>query len=124
MNVQLKETTMELIRILEFVREQFETVKTSGKEGDFYSEVKPFAERVKLLLDQWSSLAVNYIQLEKPTYLNENQLHTTYDHIEKISIQCFYPKTSRKIFLNSLRSAQFVLESVMLNLEGTLIKYK
>jgi hypothetical protein len=118
LNVKLKDITKELLHLLEYTKVKYETVRENGEEGDFFLEVKPFAERVKQLLDQWHSLAINYIQLEQPLYLNENQLITTYDHIEKLSIQCFYPKTSRKLFLNSHRSAQFVLESIILNLNG------
>jgi hypothetical protein len=118
MNAKLKSITTELLQLLEYIKVKYETVKENGKEGDFFLEVRPFAERVKQLLDQWHSLAIHYIQLEQPLYLNESQLITTYDHIEKLSIQCFYPKTSRKLFLNSTRSAQFVLESILINLNG------
>jgi hypothetical protein len=99
--------------MIEEGRVRYEQRKESGLEGDFLTEVKPVADEVKVLLDQWIVIAAQWIQIEKPPYINEKQLTATYDHIEKISIQSFYPKSSRKIFIDSYQSAQFVLQSIL-----------
>lgn len=114
---QLIELTKRLIGFIEKGKEQFENTKNSGIEGDFFSEVKPFADLVKDVCEEWSVLATSWIRSEDPPYLNEKQLLTALEHIEKISIQSFYPKTSRKLFFSSVQSAQYVLESILYNCE-------
>jgi hypothetical protein len=112
MDRRLEELTNNLLSYLEKGKEQFEKSKSSGIEGDFFLDVKPFADLVKSTLDEWLVMAIKWVLAEKPSFINEKQLETTYDHIEKISIQSFYPKTSRKLYLSSFQSAQFVLQSI------------
>jgi hypothetical protein len=113
MDGELVLNTKRLIDFLERGKDQFEQSKSSGHEGDFFLEVKPFADMVKETLDVWVIIAKKWIQSERPPFINETQLDTTYDHIEKISIQSFYPKTSRKIFISSFQSSQYVLQSIL-----------
>jgi hypothetical protein len=117
MDTHLEEMTKSLLGYIEEGKAQYEKSKASGIEGDFYLDVKPFADLVKNTLDEWIVLAIKWVQTEKPSFINEKQLETTYDHIEKISIQSFYPKTSRKLYLSSYQSAHFVLQSVCTNLQ-------
>lgn len=117
MDTHLEELTKSLLGYIENGKEQFEKSKSSGIEGDFFLDVKPFADLVKSTLDEWIVLATKWVQAEKPSFINEKQLETTYDHIEKISIQSFYPKTSRKLYLSSFQSAQFVLQSICTSLQ-------
>jgi hypothetical protein len=112
----LEELTICLLEFIEEGKARFEISKSSGIEGDFFLDVKPFADNVKKTLDEWIIRATHWVQTEKPSYINKKQLETTYDHIEKISIQSFYPKTSRKLYLSSYQSAYFVLQSVCSNL--------
>jgi hypothetical protein len=118
MDTQLEELTKNLLGYIEEAKAQYEKTKSSGIEGDFFLDVKPFADLVKSTLDEWIVMASKWVQTEKPSFINEKQLVTTYDHIEKISIQSFYPKTSRKIYLSSFQSAQFVLQSICSNLRS------
>jgi hypothetical protein len=117
MYTQLKSTTRSLLDFIEIGREEFERSKNTGREGDFFTEVKPFADQVKLCCDEWIELAIQWIRKEKPLYMNEKQVQTTYEHLEKMSIQAFYSSTSRKNFLSSLQSAQYVLHSIVNQLE-------
>ncbi|WP_442594463.1 YppE family protein [Neobacillus sp. D3-1R] len=117
MENQLGSLTKTLLELLEKGRIQFEESKSSGKEGDFYSEVKPFADLVKTTCDEWLPIAIQWIQIDKPPFINKKQLETTYEHLEKMGIQAFYPTTSRKHFISSLQSAQFVLQSILQYLE-------
>ncbi|MFD2445817.1 YppE family protein [Bacillus sp. CGMCC 1.16607] len=119
MEKQLFITTNKLLNLIEKGKEHFEKAKTSGKEGDFFTEVKPFSDIVKITADEWLDVAIRWIQIRNPKYINQKQLETTYDHLEKISIQSFYPNTSRKIFLSSIQSSQFVLQSIIQFLEDT-----
>jgi hypothetical protein len=105
--------TESLLTIIDEGKLRYEERRVSGSEGNFLMEVKPIADHAKTILDQWIVLASEWIYLEKPAYLNEKQLAATYDHIEKISIQSFYPKTSRKLFISSYQSAQYVLQSIV-----------
>lgn len=117
MNGQLEFTTRRLISLIEKGREQFEKSKSSGEEGDFFLEVKPFSDLVRSVSDEWLGLVTKWIRTENPKFINQKQIETTYEHLEKMGIQSFYPKTSRKIFLSSIQSAQFVLQSIINHLE-------
>lgn len=119
MNEELEELTRRLLDIIEIGREQFEKSKITGIQGDFFLEVKPFADIVKGILDKWIDIVTKWILLEKPLFINEKQIQTTYEHIENISIQSYYPKTSRKLFISSYQSAQFVLQSILHHMEKT-----
>lgn len=117
MDTRLEVLTRSLLKYIEEGKEQFEKSKSSGIDGDFFLDVKPFADLVKSTLDEWIVMANKWVQTEKPSFINEKQLKTTYDHIEKISVQSFYSKTSRKLYLSSSQSAQFVLQSICSSLQ-------
>ncbi|HYK74541.1 MAG TPA: YppE family protein [Pseudoneobacillus sp.] len=120
MEDQLESLSKTLLDQLEKIRIQFEKSKSSGQESDFYSEVKPFADLVKKTCDDWLEIATKWIQTEDPKFINKKQIETTYENIEKIGIQAFYPNTSRKHFLSSFQSSQFVLQSILLYLENNI----
>lgn len=117
MERQLESLTKTLLELINKGKIQFEKSKSSGQEGDFYLEVKPFADLVKKTCDEWLAIASQWIGREVPQFINQKQLETTYDHIEKMGIQAFFPSTSRKNFISSLQSSQFVLESILLHIE-------
>lgn len=120
----LKKTTIQLLGYLNQAKERFEMAKSSGEEGDFYSEVKPFADLVRKESDTWKIKAIDWINEKKPLYINDKQIDNTCEHLEKMSIQCFYPKTSRKQFLNYLQSAQYVLQNILNQMDNSIKKEK
>lgn len=97
----------------------FEKVKLSKVKGDFFSEVKPFADEVKEVNERWRHLAITWIKETRPKHLHEKQIESTYEQIELLSIQAFYPDTSRTRFINYLQSVRFILKSLIDYLEET-----
>jgi hypothetical protein len=99
-------------RMFEYTREiesKFLSVKESGEKGDFFNEVKPFADEVKEVSERWRKEATVWIMNNRPRNLHENQIDSAAEQIEMISVQSFFPETSRTRFINYLQSVRFVL---------------
>ncbi|PLR80448.1 DUF1798 domain-containing protein [Bacillus canaveralius] len=113
----LYELTKQLLAYVEESSVRFEEIKSSKIEADFYSEVKPFADKVKELNDRWKNEAILWLIETAPKNLHRNQIETTSDHIEIISIQAFFPQTSRKRFIDQFQSVKYVLENILVHLD-------
>jgi len=109
---QLKKLTNQLIKASEYLLETFQRVKETGNEEDFYTIVRPFANGMKEMNDSWNVLAKEWIKKNQPDYLNARQIDSASDHIEIISIQAFFPQTSKKRFLDSYKSVLFILQTM------------
>jgi hypothetical protein len=119
MQEELKEKTELLLSYVQVGKEQYETRKSSGQEGDFFQEVKPFADKVKNAYEDWYKLASKWVLEERPTFINDKQLQNTCEHLENISIQSFFPKASKKRYISAVQSAEFVLESILNNVHNS-----
>ncbi|MFB6466045.1 YppE family protein [Cytobacillus sp. Hz8] len=109
----LKESTFTLLDYTERMRSQYAKAKDGGIKGNFFEEVRPFANEVKEVNDKWREWARVFVKERKPRYINQNQIESAYDSIEMLSIQCFYPDTSRKRFVDQLKSVEFILTSIL-----------
>ncbi|WP_400241946.1 YppE family protein [Niallia sp. JL1B1071] len=112
-NHQLLEHTEKLLEAVEYAVETFYTVKESGVNEDFYDIVRPFANQIKQINDEWKELAKTWVSEAKPDYLNTIQINTASDHIEIISIQAFFTQTSKKRFLDSVKSVKYILQTLL-----------
>ncbi|WP_445506026.1 YppE family protein [Niallia sp. 03190] len=110
---QLKEDTVRLAEAAEDLIRTFHQVKTTGEAKDFYEVVHPYANKVKQLNDEWKELALKWVNDKRPVYLNGAQILSASDHIEIISIQAFYPETSKKRFLDAAKSIQYILQALL-----------
>ena len=107
-------------RMFEYTRQiesKFLTVKESGVKGDFFKEVKPFADEVQEISERWRKEATIWIMKTRPRNLNENQIDSAAEQIEMISVQSFFPETSRTRFINYLQSVRFVLTLLQSSME-------
>lgn len=109
---QLTLLTQQLLDYMDSISNTFEKVKASKERGDFFTEVKPFADAVKEVNDEWQLLARTWIKENMPKHLHEKQIESTYEQIEMLSVQAFYPDTSRTRFINTLQSVRFILNSL------------
>lgn len=109
--------TNELLQYTNRISIKFEEVKESKVKGDFYSEVKPFADEVKMVNDEWQNLAKAWIRENRPKHLHEKQIDSTYEQIEMLSVQAFFPDTSRTRFINYWQSVRFILNTLIDHLE-------
>jgi len=112
-NHQLMEHTEKLLEAVEYSIETFYKVKETGANEDFYETVRPFANRIKDLNEEWKEMAKLWVQKSKPDYLNGIQINTASDHIEIISIQAFFAQTSKKRFLDSAKSVKYILQTLL-----------
>lgn len=99
-------------RLSEYTRQienKFLSVKETGEKGDFFTEVKPFADEVQEVSERWKKEATAWIVKNRPRNLHESQIDSAAEQIEMISVQSFFPETSRTRFINYLQSVRFVL---------------
>lgn len=99
-------------RMFEYTRQienKYLSVRESGEKGDFFKEVKPFADEVQEISERWKKEATAWILKNRPKNLHENQIDSAAEQIEMISVQSFFPETSRTRFINYLQSVRFVI---------------
>jgi hypothetical protein len=106
--------TEKLLTINEELSLRFEETKSAGKEPDFYVEVVPYTNEVKKWNDEWLDIAIKWLDEKRPKHIHLNQITSTHDHLEQISVQAFFPSTSRKRFIDSNRAVEYVLKSILL----------
>ena len=112
-NHQLMDYTEKLLEAVEYSVETFYKVKESGVNEDFYKVVRPFANQIKEINDEWKEIAKVWVSEAKPDYLSSIQINTASDHIEIISIQAFFTQTSKKRFLDSAKSVKYILQTLL-----------
>ena len=102
----------------ERAHKRFELSKQEGVRGDFHTEIKPFADEVKETALQWKEAATKWVNENKPKNLHTNQIETAADYLEVISVQAFFPETSKKRFLDQVQSVDYILQSMILAIEN------
>ncbi len=118
MNEELLEMTNTLLKYRMFLLERFEQAKRTGEQGDFYEEVKPFADKVKGLTDEWRANALLWLIKYPQRHLHARQIDSTAENLEMVSISAFFPNTSKKKFLDHIQSIEFVLKSLIQVIEN------
>ncbi|KAB2338284.1 YppE family protein [Cytobacillus depressus] len=112
-NIELSTLTKELINYINVITERFAEAKETGVAGDFFLEVKPFADEVKGVNDQWKKEAGKWVIQNKPKNLYSQQIDSVHEHIETISVQAFFPQTSRARFNHLVVSSNYVLNYLL-----------
>ncbi|CAG9622609.1 YppE family protein [Sutcliffiella rhizosphaerae] len=93
-----------------------ETAKEKG-EPDFFETVKPFADKVFDLVQRWEEETKSWIKEANPKNIHVQQVDSTVENINMISVQCFYPDTREKRFKGMLQSIRYVLNDVITKLD-------
>ena len=119
---ELLQLTKKLLSYVDTLSLKYMKVRETGESGDFFGEVKPFADAVKEVNDEWKREAYEWIKVRGPKNLYNQQIDSAYDHIETISVQAFFPNTSRSRFNDVVASAKFILTSVINEIEGESLK--
>lgn len=112
-NEALLEMTNSLLKYRQIIVERFEQTKKTGEQGDFYEEVKPFADEVKQKIDTWRKDTLSWLTLNPQRHLHARQIDSTAENLEMVSISAFFPNTSKKKFLDHVQSIEFVLRGVV-----------
>jgi hypothetical protein len=87
--------------------------RETGIKYDFYEVVKPFANEVKDINDQWKRAMKKWLSETDYKHLHLKQVDTTAEHIEQLSIQSFFPETSKTRFLNANRTVEYFLLEIL-----------
>ncbi|WP_409251142.1 YppE family protein [Bacillus sp. SCS-153A] len=114
----LKQLTSELLEMNDEILKIYKATRERGEEGDFYQEVKPFADNAKEKIDSWREIALQWMKEDRPKNLHPSQIINTAENFEMISIQAFFPKASYKRFISHSQSVQYVLKTVLDQLSG------
>jgi hypothetical protein len=111
---KLPELTRTMLDYAEQAMQHFERAKNGQlTEPDFYKEVKPFADQVKQIADEWKASAIQWIAEAKPKYIYLLQIENTWEQIQTIAVQSFYPDTSTKRFKDLHQSVTYVLNHLL-----------
>ena len=87
--------------------------RETGIKYDFHEVVKPFANEVKDINDQWKRAMKKWLSETDYKHLHLKQVDTTAEHIEQLSIQSFFPETSKTRFLNANRTVEYFLLEIL-----------
>lgn len=104
--------TVQLINITNKANEQYNQRRETGEKGDFYQEVKPFADQSHVILNQWKKEASDFLIHHPKKNIHQNQIAATAENLELIVVQCFFPETSYKRFKSYVQSSLYVLEQL------------
>ncbi|MFC4617763.1 YppE family protein [Camelliibacillus cellulosilyticus] len=111
---RLKDLTERLKELNDQAHDQFtQRTRSENYEVDFYGEVKPFADAVLKVVDEWKPLVFEWIQTAHPKYIYFPQINDTYDNLTIISVTAFQKDTRRKRFLDTVSSIKYVLDLII-----------
>ncbi|EST10548.1 YppE family protein [Sporolactobacillus laevolacticus] len=113
--VKLKELTLQISRLNKKAFRQFsERTQLTDYQTDFYGEVKPFADKMQLLIDAWRPLAEEWVRSNRPKYVFPIQIKDTYDNLSIVCVTAFQKDTRRRRFLETIKSIDYVLDHILL----------
>ncbi|MFD0827829.1 DUF1798 family protein [Neobacillus sp. M.A.Huq-85] len=112
-----KELTQKLLQNNQLFLKYYQEVRKTGIKQDFHQVVKPFADEVKVVTDEWKELMKKWLKENSRKHIHEKQIDLTAEHISDLSIQAFFPETSRTRFTNTNRTVEYFLTGLLLELE-------
>ncbi|MEK3886064.1 YppE family protein [Bacillus sp. FSL K6-3431] len=117
-NRALYDLTLQLCNYNKEAFENYHNCRSTGIKGDFYSEVKPFADKVKECRDKWEPEAILWTIKNKPKNLYPLQIKNTGENIEMVSVRAFFPDSSLKKFNSHVQSIDYVLRRLLDELDA------
>ncbi|WP_040208408.1 DUF1798 family protein [Neobacillus jeddahensis] len=113
MSTEIFQLTEKLLQYNHLFLKYYQEGRETGKSYDFHVVIKPFANEVKLINDEWKSAMRKWLTTTNHKHLHLKQIDTTSEHIEQLSIQSFFPATSKSRFLNSHRTVEYFLLEII-----------
>ncbi|RYM06351.1 DUF1798 family protein [Sporolactobacillus sp. THM7-7] len=118
---RLKQLSLQLRKKNRAAHDQFvrRTLK-DDYETDFYGEVKPFADGMQEMIDEWRPLATKWVNSRKPRYVYPIQIKDTYDNLSIVCVTAFQKDTRRRRFFETIKAIDYVLDNIVeqLNRDG------
>ncbi|MDN4522858.1 YppE family protein [Fictibacillus fluitans] len=87
--------------------------KKEGYEVDFYGQVKPFADEIRSLTEEWKPLALKWVENNRPKYVHLPQINDTFDNLNFIAVFAFQLDTREKRFTEMIKSIDYVLSTLL-----------
>ncbi|WP_244520381.1 YppE family protein [Fictibacillus solisalsi] len=114
MEQRLIQLTQELLGKNKAAMDQYLTkTKKEGYEVDFYGEVKPFADEIRTLTEEWKPLALKWVENNRPKYIHLPQINDTFDNLNFIAVFAFQLDTREKRFTEMIKSIDYVLSTLL-----------
>ncbi|WP_100331381.1 DUF1798 family protein [Bacillus xiapuensis] len=113
----LHELTKALLHLVHQANEVYHKNRREQTKGDFYQEVKPFADQARQLSEKWEQAVMKEMKRREFKYVHPPQIKATLENIELISVQAFFPETSYTRFKNYVESTIFILEQLQRELD-------
>ena len=98
--------------------EYYQHGRETKEKKDFYTVIKPFADEVKLFNEEWKERMKTWLSASPADNIHLKQIDSISDHIEKLSIQAFFPESSKSRFLNMHRTIEYFLQDVLNTLKS------
>jgi hypothetical protein len=117
MSEEIMNLTKRLLNYNHSFMDYYLDARENGTSHDFHEVIKPFANEVKTVAQKWGSLMQSWLVNNPQKHLHLKQIDTTLEHIDQLSIQAFFPKTSRSRFINANRTVEFFLLEIVKELE-------
>ena len=117
MNQHILTLTQKLITLAEQANSIYDTVRENEEEKDFYLEVKPFADQVNQVCEEWEQEMKQAMQQVTFQHLFPSQIEQAAGNLKDVAIQAFFPKTSYNRFKSHVQSVLFTLNHVRMESE-------
>ncbi|ASS96443.1 YppE family protein [Peribacillus simplex] len=117
---KLQLLTEQLIKYTDQADDIYEGVRKEGKEKDFFSEVKPFADQVRTVCIEWETGMKEWMKETEFRHLFPEQIEQTAHNLSDVAVQAFFSKTSYKRFKSHVQSVEFILNNVKTEIDRIL----
>ncbi|SOC19821.1 uncharacterized protein DUF1798 [Ureibacillus xyleni] len=107
--MQLIEQTKQLLIECDASKDRFFQQRELDATPQFFEEVKPHADKIQLLLNDWKHNALEWIKENNPKYIHQSQINNVVDAMNQFVVQSFYKETSKKRFIQSVQSVHYTL---------------
>ncbi|MEH7303485.1 DUF1798 family protein [Neobacillus drentensis] len=118
MSEEIIQLTEKLLAFNGLFMKFYQEGREAGIKHDFHEVIKPFANEVKGINDQWKQAMKKWLSAADLKHLHLKQIDTTSDHIDQLSIQAFFPETSKTRFINSHRTVEYFLQEILKELKN------
>lgn len=100
----------ELLKELQYMASSYNEIKLTQSEKQFHRDVVPYVKKIDGLTEELSHYHDELIQFP---YMNKEKLEMLVKHIKELSVECHYNKTSKKLFNEKLKSANYDLTNLL-----------
>ncbi|OEH92992.1 DUF1798 family protein [Bacillus solimangrovi] len=107
---ELLECSTRLIERVEQMKQLFP--QYIDKEPDFYHDVKPFVDTLRVDADKWRDLALDWVKHERPLYIHSINIEDTHENLIHTSLQTFYHDVKEKRYKEMTESIMYTIGMV------------